>query len=345
MQSRIKIMFNRIFFLVLIFTLFSISSAFAQVTIVNSPFLYKPLENYTMATLDNYNVQDTAHSRTIPIFIRYPIGTTGQLPLILWSHGGGADVNGKYGNVDWGTTLARAGYIVIHMSHVPRTQAERVAQCTEFGVPNQQECSALFGALEVDRPRDANAVLADLNGIENAFPQIAGRIDRNRIGVAGHSFGAYTTMTLAGGRVELTPQFNDVSFANSLPKVFMALSPQGPGRFGWKEDSWREVLRPVLTATGSNDNTPGEDAPARLIPFERMPNGKKYRFYINHPDSTHDTFNLNNNAHPEFGQWLASYGLAFLDANLKNNSAAQAFLISPRLSLYASRKVTTISRK
>lgn len=321
------------------------SEIFAQVTIINSPFLYKPTENFTMATLDGYNVQDAVHNRTIPIFIRYPAEATGQLPMVLWSHGGGADVNGKYGNVDWGTTLARAGYIVIHLSHVPRTQAERLAQCLEFGVPDLAQCNDLFGALEVDRPRDANAVLADLNGIENAFPQIAGRIDRNRIAVAGHSFGSYTAMTVAGGRVELTPVFNDVSFANPLPKVFMALSPQGPGRFGWKDDSWHEVFRPVLTATGLADFTQGEDAPSRLIPFERMPAGKKYRFYINHTEATHNTFNLNNNARPEFGQWLASYGLAFLDANLKNNLSAQAFLISPRLSLYASRKVAIISRK
>ncbi len=318
-------------------------SAFAQVTIVNSPFLYKPTENFTMATLDGYNVQDAAHNRTIPVFIRYPAEATGQLPMVLWSHGGGADVNGKYGNVDWGTTLARAGYIVIHISHIPRTQAERDALYTEFGVPPAQG-NSYFGVLEVDRPRDANAVLADLNGIENAFPQIAGRIDRNRIAVCGHSFGSYTAMTLAGGRVELTPAITDMSFANPLPKVFMALSPQGPGRFGWKEDSWREIFRPVLTMTGLNDNTDGEDAPSRLIPFEKMPNGKKYRLFINDLDATHNTFNLNNNLRPEFGQWVASYGLAFLDANLKNNAQAQAFLISSRIN-YASRKVATVARK
>lgn len=318
---------------------------FSQVTIPDSPFLYKPTENYTMALLDNYNVQDVAHNRTIPLLVRYPAGTTGPLPTILWSHGGGADVNGKYGSVNWGTTLARAGYIVIHMSHVPRTQVERLSQCAEFGVATLQECNDFFGPLEVDRPRDANAVLADLDGIENAFPQLADRIDRTRIGVAGHSFGAYTTITVAGGRVELTPAFNDVSFVNPLPKVFMALSPQGPGRFGFKDDSWREVTRPVLTATGEGDTTAGEDAPSRLIPFERMPAGRKYRFYIKDPASTHDTFNLNNDFEPEFSQWLASYGLAFLDANLKDRPSAQAFLFSQRLPLYASRKVVLISRK
>lgn len=335
----------RSFLYILLIAAASLVNTAAQVVIPDSPFLYKPAENYTMATLDNYNVQDVAHNRTIPVLIRYPAGTTGPLPTVIWSHGGGADVNGKYGSVDWGTTLARAGYIVIHMSHVPRTQAERLSQCAEFEVQTLQACNDLFGALEVDRPRDANAVLADLGGIESAFPQLVGRIDRTRIGVAGHSFGAYTTITVAGGRVELTPTFNDVSFVNPLPKVFMALSPQGPGRFGFKDDSWREVTRPVLTATGAGDTTPGEEAADRLIPFDRMPVGKKYRLYITDPASTHDTFNLNNDLEPEFGYWVASYGLAFLDSNLKDRPEAGAFLISQRLPLYASRKVVVISRK
>jgi dienelactone hydrolase len=316
----------------------------SQVTIPSGPFYYRPADNFTTGVFDNYTVQDTVNNRAVPILIRYPIGATGPLPMVLWSHGGGADINGKNGNVDWGLTLARAGYIVIHMSHGPRTQPERIAQCTEFGVPDLATCNALFGQLEVDRPRDANAVLADLDGIE-AATMSPGRIDRTRIAVAGHSFGAYTTMAVAGGRVELTPTFNDVSFANTLPKIFMALSPQGPGRFGWKEDSWREVTRPVLTATGAGDFTTGEDAPSRLIPFERMPRRFKYRFYITDPASTHDTFNLNNNLRPEFGEWLASYGLAFLDYHLRGVNVAGAYLISNRLPMYASKKVTVISRK
>ncbi len=335
---------RKLLFSILILTLGQLPLvAIAQVTIADSPFLYKPADNYPTGVFDNYTVQDTAHNRSIPVLVRYPIGPTGPLPMILWSHGGGADLNGKNGNVDWGLTLARAGYIVIHMSHVPRTQTELIALYTEFGVPPAQGPD-FFVHLEVDRPRDANAVLADLSGIENAAGT-PGRIDRSRIGVAGHSFGAYTTMTVAGGRVELTPVHNDVSFMNPLPKVFMALSPQGPGRFGWKDDSWREVTRPVLTATGLGDNTQGEDAPSRLVPFERMPAGRKYRFFINDIESTHNTFNLNNNLRPEFGQWLASYGLAFLDANFKNNVNAQAFLISWRLSRKVSQKVVVISRK
>lgn len=317
-------------------------TAFAQIP--NTPFFYRPAQTFTTATLDGYTVQDAAHNRQIPIFIRYPQNATGQLPLILWSHGGNADANGKYGNQQWGTFLAQSGYIVIHQSHLGRSAAEFAALCSEFNVPNLQQCADSFGTLEVDRPRDANAVLADLDAIENNFPQIRGRIDRTKIAVAGHSFGSYTAMTLAGGRVELTPQFNDVSFANPLPRAFLTLSPQGPGRFGWKNNSWREIVRPVLLATGPSDNTPGEQAADRIVPFGLMPTGNKYLFYLNHPDSTHETFNLNNGAHPEFSQWLASYSLAFLDAKLKNRIEAQTYLFSSRINR-ASSKTATISRR
>jgi len=324
--------------------LFILSACLSVAAFAQSLFLYSNGNNFTFAALDNYNVQDAAHIRTVPILVRYPVETTGQLPLILWSHGGGADADGKYGNRDWSEFLVRSGYIVINMSHLQRTQAERVAQCNEFGVPTLQQCNELFGALEVDRPRDANAVLADLQNIENAFPQIRGRIDRTKIAVAGHSFGSYTAMTLAGGRVELTPQFPDVSFANPLPKVFLALSPQGPGRFGWKEDSWREVSRPVMTMTGLSDTTPGEDAPSRLIPFEKMPPPAKYRFFINDLAATHDTFNLNNDLRPEFGGWIKSVGLAFLDYRLRDAPLAGNYLISSKIQR-ASRKIGVLRRK
>jgi hypothetical protein len=67
-----------------------------------------------------------------------------------------------------------------------------------------------------------------------------------------------------------------------------------------------------MTMTGLNDTTPGEDAPSRLIPFELMPAGAKYRFFINDLAATHDTFNLNDDLRPEFADWIKSVWLIWI---------------------------------
>lgn len=209
--------------------------------------------------------------------IRMPLNAPAgaRLPLILWSHGGGRNNNGRMLNARWGRTLARAGYIVIHMSHREWTPTEREAVCNEFAAANMDECLNL-PMIAVMQPRDANVVLGGLDWLEQNVPQLNGRIDRNNISVAGWSGGSLTAMAMAGARFRLTNASNDVSFANPLPKVFLALSPQGPNFAGFKTDSWREIFRPVLTTTGQSDITKGEDAPSRLVAFQSMTPGKKY---------------------------------------------------------------------
>jgi hypothetical protein len=326
-------------------------AAFGQVTIIDSPFLYKPAENYN-EYCDNQQpancfvdtvVVNNQH-RDVPIRIRFPVGTTGRLPLILWSHGGGANDNGRALNETWGRTLAKAGYIVVHMSHRTWIPAERVAVCLEMAVTNQDDCSIL-PMLSVYQPRDANVVLGALDTIEQNIPQLSNRIDRDNISVAGWSGGSLTAMALADARFRFSNTFNDVSFANPMPKVFLALSPQGSDYAGLTADSWRAISRPVLTATGPSDITPTEDAPSRLVAFRSMPPGRKYQLYINHPGTIHVTFNLENEDFPQFSQWIASYTLAYFDYYLKNRTDGGTFLISNRLPLRASKKTATITRK
>lgn len=323
----------------------SASASFGQlppIEIPDSPFLYKSAENYNDSFISS-QVNDQAHNRLLPIKIRFPLGATGRLPLIIFSHGGGADDNGREQSSTWGRTLARAGYIVVHISHITGQLGDRQAMCVEFDVTSQKECDN-FPILSVWRPRDANAVLAALDELERNNPEISGRIDRNNIGVAGRSYGSLTAMTLCGATLRLSDTYNNVSFANPMVKVGLALSPQGPGIYGWEEDSWLTVNRPLLSATGKGD-VDDVDPTSRLQPFSLMLPTKKYQFYIDHPAANHETLNLNNAATPQFHQWLVSYSLAFLDANLKNRQSAQGYLISNRLPLQGSRKTVVIARK
>ena len=318
--------------------------------------LYAPPQRYAVATLDGYTVNARygsgarAYRRAVPLLIRHPLGTSGPLPLVLWSHGGALNDDGKYQNDAWGNALARAGYIVIHMSHSEAGRLEQALLAAEFGIAPRAMDREL--AANLVRPRDAIATLNDLDGIEAAFPELRGRIDRERVGVGGHSRGAYTARTVACARIAL-PNDPDYSFLavaptntplKVQPKAFLANSPQGPGRFGFKDDSWRDCTRPDLTQTGDGDITPGELPADRIKPFELMPPGDKFRMFIADSNTSHATFNLRNDVHPQFVGYVRSTGLAFFDAYLRGLPEAQAWLRSGNLESASGRAATLASR-
>lgn len=307
--------------------------------------LYVNSTPYTIEVRDGYVVDDVARQRAVPVLVRYPaelLATPGPpLPLVVWSHGGGPNVDGRLGSPEWSQALVRAGYIVIHMSHVPRTGAETAALYAEFGLTLSQGLDC-FTTLQVDRPRDARAVLDALPLIEAAFPILAGRIDTTRIALAGHSSGAYTTRTMAGAVVDLCPSpatapagfaHHRVSFRDARPVAFMALSPQGPGRFGFFElpggHSWQTLDRPDFSATGAGDATPGEQPADRVRGFQIMAPHDKFLLYIDSPNAIHATFNLNDPAQPQLEAVIRASGVAFLDANVRGNARAAAWLYSP----------------
>jgi len=285
--------------------------------------------------------------RTIPIRVRYPSNirpAAGEkLPVIVWSHGGMLKADGQTQSSAWGNALAAAGYVVVHMAHIPVTQAQGTALYAEYGLSAAQG-QACFGVALVLRPRDANAVIAALATLQAQTPELPAPLDLDRVAMAGHSYGAYTTRTVEGARVDLCPDaarvggipanwpYRDVSFRNPVPKAFMALSPQGPGRFGFFPTSWAGLDRPDSTMSGDGDDTSngdpeeGEQPADRIFAYSVMPAGEKWLMYISSPAATHNTFNLNNAAQPEFENWVRASGLAFMDTYLQNSGAARRWL-------------------
>lgn len=107
----------------------------------------------------------------------------GKRPLILLSHGTG----GSALQLMWlGERLVRAGYLVAAVDHHGNTGAEDAYLPQGF-------------ILWWERARDISFALDRLL----ADPQWASRIDEKRIGAAGFSLGGYTTLLLAGARVDL----------------------------------------------------------------------------------------------------------------------------------------------
>ena len=110
----------------------------------------------------------------------------------------------------------------------------------------------------------------------------------------------------------------------------LAASPQGVGRLGFTANSWASIAAPVLVLTGSADSSEGEQAAARRDPFRGMSGPDKYELYLDTPGSVHGLFSLGNEVPSQatLGPILASTGVAFMDAYLRDSAAARAWLTS-----------------
>ena len=312
--------------------------------------LYAPPARYTVGIKDNLSVI-VAPDRVLPIRIRYPSNfrpAAGEkLPVVIWSHGGDLNGTGHLSSAEWGNALAASGYVVIHMAHLPQTTAQRDALYADYGLTPAQGLACFTAALAL-RPRDAHAVIRDVGALLGQITELPAAYDPARIAVAGHSFGAYTTRTISGARVDLCPNaatvsglpvnwpHRNVSFRSEIPVAFMALSPQGPGRFGFSATSWAGLNRPDITMSGDGDFTQGEQPSDRIIPYELMPAGDKWLMYIGSTAAAHDVFNLNNNAQPDLVNQVRSTGLAFMDTYLQNSVTARTWLMTNELNRYSS---------
>ena len=312
---------------------------------------YLPPRLYPVAVHDGYRVRDRGRGIEFPIKVRYPRGATGPLPLVVLSHGGGASPRGHEALEGWGEAFARAGYVAINMAHVGADVPASV--CTTLGAP-VTECElddfqrevAMGGTLPPTiyyRPFDARAVLDDLAGIEAA---VGVQIDRARMGLGGHSAGTQTPMRAAGATVDVSASARAVRSPEARFRAFFAASPQGIGRLGFTATSWASITAPMLVLTGSADNSEGEQASARRDAFRGMRGPDKYELFLDTPGSVHGLFSLGHEVPSEatLGPILASTGVAFMDAYLRDSDAARAWLASNAVARWTSGVATLSSR-
>jgi predicted dienelactone hydrolase len=127
-----------------------------------------------------------------------------------------------------------------------------------------------------DRAADVSLVIDSLDELESRLPELRGKLDHARIGVGGHSYGAFTAMLLAGMKTYSNPQ---LALGDARVRAALAMSPQGvSANRGLTAESWRDVRIPMLYMTGSLDTgaAAGEDPEWRKTAFNNSPAGDKY---------------------------------------------------------------------
>lgn len=182
--------------------------------------------------------------------VRVSAPTTGRdLPVVVFSHGMTLTMDDY---VPLAGFWASHGFVVIQPTHLD-----------SLGLAPDDPRNPLIWRIRTD---DLTHVLDRLDAVEAAVPGLAGRIDRARIAVAGHSWGAQTASTLAGARVvdaEGTPGQSmadprvSAAVLLSLPGTGGAdLSPLATQYFPFMSPDFAELKTPSLIVAGDADQSP-----------------------------------------------------------------------------------------
>ena len=233
-------------------------------------------------TADHVILRDETRSKDIEFFAVWPKGGD-KCPVILFSHGAGGS-GSTYAPLieDW----AAHGYAVLAPTH-----DDSLRRGGDIRSAVNKALTDVDGF--IGRVDDVKFLLGHFADVEAKLPALKGRLDAQRVGVGGHSFGSYTAMLLAGARVNLPGRAVGESFADARPVAFLLLSPQGRSPHGdlrgLRDASWKTIARPLLTITGTRDlNTSGEGADWRLETIRLAAPGD--RFGVNLAGASHMTF-------------------------------------------------------
>ncbi|MEK7952161.1 alpha/beta hydrolase family protein [Luteolibacter soli] len=264
-----------------------------------------------------FEVKDAGRDRTLPIRVYLPEGKSAA-PVVIFSHGlGGSRDNNPYLGNHW----ARRGYAVVFVQHPGSDES------VWKDAPGLEKMTALKEAASIEnylaRAKDVPVVIDALAAWNKETGHaLAGRLDLERLGMSGHSFGAQTTQALAG-------QGDRPRLSLVEPRIDAAvmMSPSPP-RVGDPAKAFANVKIPCLLMTGTRDESPiGNTTPEdRLKVFPALQQAPAWEVVFD--QATHMDFGQRGRAEDtsRYHKAILALTTAFWDAELKGDSEAKAWL-------------------
>lgn len=284
-------------------------------------------------------VTDDGRKREVPLRVYLPEGSA-PAPVVLFSHGlGGARTNNPYLGKHW----AARGYAVVFLQHAGSDEA------VWKDTPVAQRMAVLTRAASAQNLLlRAQDVVATLDQLANWNPAsdhaLHSRLDLQRVGMSGHSFGAQTTQAVSGQSLPLGGQ----RLTDARIKAAIAFSPNAPQRADPKT-AFGSVKIPWLMMTGTNDTSPIGNATveSRLAVFPALPPGDKYELVLNKAE--HSAFGDRSlpgeteKRNPNHYRVILALSTAFWDTYLRGDTDAKSWLTgdAPRKLLEADDKWQT----
>lgn len=270
------------------------------------------------------DVVDAERGRTVPIRVWLPSGTA-PTPVILVSHGlGGSREGPAYLGRHW---QAR-GFGVVYLQHPGSDEA------VWRDLPFAERLPALKAAADLPntlaRYADVRSVLDALEAWNaDEGHTLFRRLDRARVGMTGHSFGAVTTQGVAGQAIRGGRR----PFTLARIEAALLMSPSPPPT-GDAATAFGTVNIPWMIMTGTEDGSPiGRTTPeARREVFRALPPGSKYELVLD--GGEHQAFGdrvlpgSKRPRDPNHHRVVLALSTAFWDAFLRGDESARAWLES-----------------
>lgn len=266
-------------------------------------------------------VKDDSRNREIPIRVYLPKGDSHA--VLLFSHGLGGS---REGSAFLGKHWSARGYSVVFVQHPGSDESVWRGQPLAKRMSAMREAASLKNFML--RAQDIPAVLDQLaKWNQEKGHRLNGKVNVERVGMSGHSFGGHTTQAVSGQNFPAGGQ----RLTDARVKAAIVMSPSSPER-GDVETAFGKVAIPWLLMTGTHDTASigGQTVESRRKVYPALPPGHKYELVLENAE--HSVFTDRalpgdqKQRDPNHHRAILALSTAFWDAYLRNDQAAQEWL-------------------
>ena len=265
---------------------------------------------------------DAKRDRDIPLRVYLPTNTAPE-PVILFSHGLGGS---RMGSAFLGEHWAARGYVAVFLQHPGSDESVWKNEPVRNRMRAMNQAASRENFLL--RVQDVPAVLNQLEAWNaNKTHQLVGRLDLQKVGMSGHSFGAVTTEAVSGEALPVGGQ----KFTDPRVKAAVVFSPSAPST-GSAAKALGAVKVPWMLMTGTKDLAPigKADMKSRLAVYPALHGAPKYEVVLHNAE--HSVFTdrplpgEREPRNPNHHRVILALSTAFWDAYLRGDAEALAWL-------------------